>query len=137
MIECKMEDLNAYLKYRGDYHRSRFWIQNGKFREIEEFKHIRYNELMIEDYQLSPKQNERENDRREMELNMLHQYYDENIRPITDNNTLMSIILNGDGKLKEFIKDQRKRKERLRLTQVRKEHREFHKRTLKPRYAWI
>ena len=127
-----MDDLKAYLKYRGDCHRNKFWLKNGKFRVIEMFNHIDYNELMIED-QYSPKANER----REMELNMLYRYYDENIRPITDKNTLMSIILNGDGQLKEFIKDQRHREERKRLCKIRKEQKEFLKRTMKSRYAWI
>ena len=132
MIECKMDDLNAYVKSCGDYHRNRFWLKNGKFRKIEMFKGIDYKELHLYEED-SPKANER----REMELNWLYRYYDENIRPITDKNTLMSIIINGDGKLKEFIKDQRQREERLRLCKIRKEQKEFHKRTLKSRYAWI
>ena len=132
MIEYKMDDLEAYVKSCGDYHRNRFWLKNGKFRRIKEFNGIDYKELHLYEADC-PKANER----REMELNVLHRYYDEHIRPITDKNTLMSIIINGDGKLKEFIKDQRHREERKRMCNIRKEQKEFLKRTMKSRYAWI
>ena len=131
MIECKMDDLKAFLKYRGDYHRDKFWIKHGKFREIEEFSrfgcglwsYFNWKELYL--------------DVNEYQLELLHRYYDEHVRPIIEKNTLTSIILKGDDSLKSYTKYQRQREERLRLTQVRKEHREFHKRTLKSRYAWI
>ena len=131
MIECKMDDLNAYLKYRGNIHRDKFWIKHGKFREIEEFSRFgcgfgsffNWKELYLDvnDYQLE----------------MLHRYYDEHVRPIIDKNTLMSIILNGDDRLKSYTKFNQYCNENKRLTQVRKEQKEFLKRTMKSRYAWI